>query len=63
MHMVWHTAYTIGLAVEVLGDAVDIGIEVTLMVGEYGRFTTICAKNNVVVRSGVALDIITRICK
>ena len=49
MHMVWHTAYAIGLAVEILGNTIDISIEVTFMLGGYSRFTPICAKYDVIV--------------
>ena len=49
MHMVWHTAYAINLAVEILGNTIDISIKVALVVSGYGRFTAICAKYNVII--------------
>lgn len=51
MHVVRHTSYAVGLTREVLCDAIDIGIQLPLMVSRDSRFTTIGAKNNVIVCS------------
>ena len=49
MHMVWHTAYAISLAVEILGNTIDISIKVTFMFNGYSRLTPICPKYNVII--------------
>lgn len=49
MHMVWHASYAISLAVEILGNTIDISIKVTFMLSGYSRFTPICAKYNVII--------------
>ena len=49
MHMVRHAAYAICLAMEILGNTIDISIKVALVVSGYSRLTPICAKYNVII--------------
>ena len=49
MHMVRHAAYAICMAMEILGNTIDISIKVELVVSGYGRFSPLCAKYNVII--------------
>ena len=49
MHMVGHTSYAIGLTREVFCNAVDIGIQLTLMLSGYRGFTPISAEYDVII--------------
>ena len=57
--MVGHATDTVGLAAEILGNTINISVQVTLVVSMYGGLTAVCAKDYVVIRCGVAHDRIT----
>ena len=60
MHMVRHSSYAVGLTREVLCDAIDIGIQLPLMVSRNSGFTTIGAKNNVIIRGCITHACLTQ---
>lgn len=57
--MVGHATDAVGLAAEILGNTINISVQVTLVVSMYGGLTAVCAKDYVVIRCGVTHDIIT----
>ena len=57
--MVRHATDAVGLAAEILSNAINISVQVTLVVSMYGGLAAVCAKDYVVIRCGVAHSRIT----
>ena len=58
MDVVGHASYAVGLAMKVLGDAIEVGVEFLFMILWDGHLAAIGAEDDVVVGGSVAHDVL-----